>query len=220
MPAGMVSPTSSYRNLLTASALFSLLLTGCFWGDDPHSEHKLTKDFFLNWHGKPSHQEIILSNDGSETNGTIVIKEGVFAVGYDDNFIIVKQHPNKEAEISDRLFGKYDRAANAYLLIYPADSIYTSDEDSIFYRNGRWYHISNGWNPPDSLNPYRRKTFYHIIDIRNYKRKTWFGVNIFNQHEDTYEIYTCENKNDFIKMRKKLGVPNALSFSIIDTELQ
>ncbi len=80
-----------------------LNLTGCFWGDDPQSETKLIKDFWLNWYDDESNQFILLV-DNDSTGGIPVINHTVFSIGYNDNFIIAKQHPDKEEEISERLF--------------------------------------------------------------------------------------------------------------------
>lgn len=189
--------------------LIGLLLTGCFWGDEPTSYRKLTKDFWLNWWADSTDQHILLSTSDNGNGGSFVVKQTVFAVGYNDNFIIAKQHPDKEEEIQARLFNR-DSIEGTYLLSDPADTIWLSSEDSIYQKNNKWFHISNGWNPPDSLKPYRALTYFHIIDIRNYERKIW----------DSYKVYTFDNEREYIKKRNELGVPDNLKFTIKSPTLE
>ncbi len=189
--------------------LFGLFLTGCFWGDEATSYTKLTKDFWLNWWADSTDQHILLSFENDGNGGTPIINRTVFAVGYNNNFIIAKQHPDKEEEIQARLFN-HDSVTGDYLLESPADTIWLSGEDSIYERSGKWYHISNGWNPPDSLRPYRKITYYHIVDIRHYEQKNW----------DSYKIYTFDNEAEFINKRHELGVPDDLIFTIKSPTLE
>ena len=97
-----------------------------------------------------------------------------------------------------------------YKLSNPADTIYISQEDSIFKRNGNYYHISNGWSPPDSLFPYRKETKYYIIDIRKYDSKNW------RSRENKYEY---DSEIEFKTGRQKLGVPKDLIFAIIEEKI-
>lgn len=69
----------------------SLLLTSCFFGDNPYDTKKLTKDFWLVWFENKTQKSIICSVDGNI--GNAVIEETVFAVGFNNDFIIAKQHP-------------------------------------------------------------------------------------------------------------------------------
>jgi len=189
--------------------LTGLLLTGCFFGDEPSSYRKLTKDFWLNWWADCKDQHVLLSTSEDGNGGSQVIEQTVFAVGYNNNFIFAKQHPDKEEEIRARLFNP-DNTEGAFLLSDPADTIWLSDEDSIYKKNGKWYHISNGWNPPDSLKPYKRITFFHLIDIRRYERNNW----------NSYKIYTFDNEAEFINKRHELGVPENLTFTINSPALE
>ncbi len=170
--------------------------------DDPITVQKVTKDYYLNWVYDNSDQILIRSSDKGKS-GSIEISETVFAVGYNENYIIAKQHPNLEEQISERLFGNHEKGGD-YLLTNPADTIYLSKEDGIYEKNGKWYHISNGWNPPDSLKPYKSQTFYHIIDIK----------------EKNGKKYKFENESDFWNKRKELGISENLNFTIIDKELE
>ena len=151
--------------------------------------------------------------ESNGNGGSMVVKQTVFAVGYNDNFIIAKQHPDKEEEISERLFRDQNKKGD-FEIKNLADTVYLSKDDRIYQDSGKWFHISNGWSPPDSLKPYKRQIFYHIIDIRNYKRqKRYDGA-------QTYTVYSFDNKEDFDNKRKELDVPDNLSFTIVDQNLQ
>jgi len=186
-------------------------LTGCFpFADHETSARHLTGPFYLTWSVEPKEQIIMESFDNSGLNGTIVIKPTVFAVGYDDSFIIVKHHPDKEEEIRLRLFKETNQQGH-YLLQDPDDTVYLSREDSIYQEDGKWYHISNGWSPSDTLKPYKAETLYSVIDIRNYNLQTWHGRD---------KVFTFKNAADFKKKQEELGVPKNLGFSIVDTTLE
>jgi hypothetical protein len=182
--------------------LLVFLLTGCFFGDEPTSYKKLTKDFWLNWWADSADQHILLSTSQDGNGGSFVVEPTVFAVGYDSNFIIAKQHPDKQQEVQRRLFNR-DSVEGTYLLSDPKDTIWLSGEDSIYQKNGKWYHISNGWNPPDNLKPYRAITYFHIVDIRHYRKGDW----------QSYKAYRFDNEADFNKKRKDLGVSDNLKFT-------
>ncbi len=189
--------------------LSTLFLTGCFWGDEGTSYTKLKKDFWLNWWADNTDQHILLSFDDIGNSGIPVIERTVFAVGYNNNFIIAKQHPDKEEEVSERLFSDQNSKGD-FEIKNLADTVYLSKDDRIYQDSGKWYHISNGWNPPDSLKPYRKITYFHIVDIRNYDRK----------NRDSYKVYTFENEKEFIEKRLELGVPNELTFTIKSPTLE
>lgn len=169
----------------------------------------LTKNFNLSWWAEPKYQSIYEKSDPHEYGGSVIIPETVFAVGFNDDFIIAKQHPNKEEEITKRLFHR--DSTGYYKLSDPADTIYVWEGDSIFLRNGNYYHVSNGWNPPDSLFPYRKEVKYYIVDIRKYDFKNW------SSRENKYEY---NSESEFNLGRQKLGVPKNLAFTIIEEKLK
>lgn len=203
------NPTTKTMKKITLIGLLAILLVGCFFGDEPTSYRKLTKDFWLNWWADSTDQHILLSTSEDGNGGSFVVKRTVFAVGYDNNFIIAKQHPDKQEEVQNRLFNR-DSIEGTYLLSDPKDTIWLSGEDSIYKKNGKWYHISNGWNPPDSLKPYRAITYFHLVDIRHYKNGDW----------QSYKVYTFDNENDFTKKRKELGVSDNLRFTLNSQTLE
>ena len=66
-----------------------LILEGCISGWEDYGSKRLTKDFWLNWFPNKEGQHIALSEDGKLE--TVIIESTVFAVGYNDDFIIAKQ---------------------------------------------------------------------------------------------------------------------------------
>ena len=127
-------------------------LSSCF--DETITARKITKDYYLHWIYEKNDQILLKSSDEG-ISGIVEISETVFAIGFNDKYIIAKQHPNLEREISERLFDNYVKNGD-YLLENPADTIYLAKDDSIYKQDGKWYHISNGWNPPDSLKDYKK----------------------------------------------------------------
>jgi hypothetical protein len=185
--------------------IFVILIIGLSFSsclDEPITARKITKDYYLQWVYENADQKLLQSSDEGKS-GSIKISETVFAVGFNDKYIIAKQHPNLEEEISERLFGNYVTNGD-YLIENPADTIYLAKDDSIYKQDGKYYHISNGWNPPDSLKGYKEITYYHIIDI-----STRNGNN-----------YKFDNEADFNNKREKLEIPKSLNFTIIDRELE
>jgi hypothetical protein len=177
--------------------MFSVLTTSCL--DDETNTTLVTNDYYLNWTYEKSNQFLMKSTDEGKS-GSIVIPETVFAVGYNEDFIIAKQHPNKEKEISDRLFGEHDE--NGFILENPSDTIYLGKEDSIFAKGGKFYHISNGWNPPANLKPFKDETNYYIIDLK------------------TKEKHSFKNRDEFEKKKMEIDVSKNLEFTIVEKELE
>ncbi len=189
---------STYKIKLSVFILpFSILLfaSSCFLHDEECETIHLTKDYNLCWWGDKKSMGVFQNSEPDKYGGAPVVEETVIALNFNDQFIIVKQHPNKEREVSDRLFNYKDSLTQDFILIDPADSIYL-DDDSIYQKNGKYYHISNGWNPPDSLYPYTKITNYYIIDIRGADYQSYLYTNI-----DSFEV-----------KRKALGIDSMLIF--------
>lgn len=55
-------------------SVLGLLLTSCLFGDNPSSQKKLTKDFWLNWWEDTTDQHIFLSDSEKGNIGWVVIK--------------------------------------------------------------------------------------------------------------------------------------------------
>ncbi len=189
--------------------LSSIILSSCMFDEKVETKH-LIKDFNLAWWSETRYQSLYQNSDHNEYGGFVIIPETVYAIGFDEEFIIAKQHPNLQKEISNRLFGNYEKGGD-YLLTNPADTIYLSSEDRIYEKNGKWYHISNGWNPPRNLFPYKDSIYYYIIDIRNYvNMREWDGNN----------IYKFNNEKDFKNKRIDLDVSVDLTYTIVNKELE
>ena len=76
---------------------------------------------------------IKIHEDKISGNGSIIIDETIFAIGSNENFIIVKQHPNKKKEITEKLNQKKNVYKGEYVYLLPElkDTIWLSETDSI-----------------------------------------------------------------------------------------
>jgi hypothetical protein len=88
-------------------------------------------------------------------------------------------------------------------------TIYLSQNDSIFNKEGKWYHTGSTSNIPDNFFPYKDSVYYYIIDIRNY----------IDVRKRGHEVYKLDNKNSFEEKRKELGVDEKLDFTIIKDDI-
>ncbi len=159
----------------------------------------------LEWWGEPKNQTITFGMVRGDFGGLLIIPETVFAVGYNQEYLIAKSYPNKEKEIQHRLFN-YDEKTGDYLLTEPNDTIYLSSDDRYYEKKGKWYHVNNAWNPPNWLFPYKDSIYYHIIDMRNWdSSKNWNPDN----------LYQFKSEERFNKKRTELGIPNSIDFEIV-----
>lgn len=190
-------------------SLILVLTSSCFF-DEQNFSKTLVNDLKLEWWGEPKNQTITLGMVGGDFGGLLIIPETVFAVGYNENFLIAKSYPNKAKEIQNRLF-YYDEKTGDYLLIEPNDTIYLSPDDRYYEKNGKWYHISNGWNPPSELFPCKDSIYYHIIDMRNWNSsKKWNSEN----------LYRFDSEKEFNKKRNELNIPKSVDFEIVYKETE
>lgn len=183
---------------------FLLLLSSCYFGDNPSSNKKIVKDFWLNWWENKTDKHILLSNVDNGSMGTIIIEATVAEVGFNDDFIIVKQHPNVARKITERL-SNYHFDGKAQEIKDLADTIWLHDHDEVYEYNGKYFHKERFAIEflPDSLRPYKGITNYFILDLRKYD-KTF----------QNYELYKLKNEEEFFKKRKELKVPKSLNFTI------
>lgn len=196
-------------SFLSFTVFVAFLMSGCYlFGDDAHEEVGLTKGFYMNWFIDPAYRHIVLSRD-NPTSGIVVVRDAVVAAGYNDEFIIAMQHPNLSDTIEKRLFIR-DSVTGDYQLLDPADSVYLWEGDSLYERDGRWYHISNGSAIPDSLRPHKGITNYFVVDLRGYEEGD----------RDGYLVHQASNETDFLLLRSRLKVPEDLVFSFVDTTLR
>lgn len=73
--------------LLSAVAL---LHTSCYF--DSGSD-RITGDYKVLWIDSPANQTISRENKDNPSGSSVIVPEYVFAVGHNEDFIIVKQHP-------------------------------------------------------------------------------------------------------------------------------
>lgn len=196
------------RTGATACLLIGVLaMTGCFIPhDEPTRVRHIAKDFNLAWWFEPRNQEIFWNTDSSEYGGGVVVKETVFAVGHNEEFIIAMQHPNNDDTISWDNIHEHET--------WPLDSIPSDTlpgQRSYVKVNGRWLGISNGRNTHPELFPDKKVTYWHILDIRGSEDPDWSW---------TDHLYSYDKQESFHQKREELGVPVGLEFSIVDTSLR
>lgn len=190
--------------------LGGMLLTSCYFGDNPSNSKNLTGNFYLTWFDSEIDQNIIYSTEKNQTTAQPVVEKSVFAIGFNEDFIIAKQHPDKSTEIQNRLYDAHSRNSKEdYEVKNLDDTIYLSKEDKVYKENGKWFHTGQDFTSlPDSLKIYKRITYYHII----HTKKTNGGL--------PYTIYTYENEKAYKEKRIVLGVPKNLDFTIINKNLE
>lgn len=188
-------------------SLVLIVTSSCFF-EEPNFSKPLVKDLKLEWWGEPKNQTVTMGMVRGDFGGLLIIPETVFAVGYSNEFLIAKSYPNKEREIENRLFN-YDEITGDYFLTEPNDTIYLSSDDKYYEKDGKWYHISNGWNPPKGLFPYKDSIYYHIIDMRNWdSSKKW----------DDQNLYQFRSKSEFDLKRNELNIPESIDFEVVYKE--
>ena len=187
-----------------------LILTSCYFGDNPMEQNRITGCFWLDWFDNPIDQKIVYSPTEDLNGGSIVVEKTVFAIGSNDNFIIAKQHPDKAQEVEERLYDGHARNAREDFEIKNlSDTIFLSKYDSLYQENGRWYHTGRDFTSlPDSLKLYRRITYFHIIETKKY------------DGTKPYILHTFDNESDFNKKRIELNIPNDLTFTNIRKEFE
>ena len=192
-------------NKLYLLGLIGITLTGCFW-DETINTRNLVKDFNLSWWSEPRYQSLFENKNKKEYGGGLIIPESVFAVGFDNNFIIVKQHPNNDDTISWNNIKEHETWKLDH---FPSDTL--SDQHSYIKINGEWQGISNGRSTHEDLFPDKKITYYYIVDIRDYDDQKW---------RSTENVYKFETENAFNQKRNELKVPDNLSFTIVDKDLE
>lgn len=193
--------------------LFALMLTACFWGEEPHAEYRLGDDLWLVWWGDESSAQLVYAWDEKAefVGGTPLVPSTVFAAAFNDDFVLLKRHPNRIEEIQERLWGTHDE--HGWKIADLRDTVYfshRSEGDSIFRRGDEWYHTVGGWTPPDSLrNPYRRVTSYYLLDLRAARADTVFRGDALLHHLREYP-----SEEAFREACRERGVPDTLRFTV------
>jgi len=187
------------------SAVTTLLLSGCILDEPTHTTY-LIKDFQLAWWSEPRTQALFQTSNKSEYGGKELIAETVFAVGFDANFIIAKQHPNNDDTIAWNNIHEHETWK---LDSIPSDTL--GGQRSYVKIDGEWHGISNGRNIHHNLYPDKKITYYYILDIRHYDKDKW---------RSSKHLHRFETELEFDRKRQELGVPSAMIFTIVDKELE
>ena len=78
-----------------------LLCSSCML-NQPESVRNVVEDFNLGWRGDPKHQSLYVNVDHTEYGGLKIVEETVFALAWNQDFIIALQQQSSDA--SDTLF--------------------------------------------------------------------------------------------------------------------
>lgn len=183
----------------------ALLFQACLFDNPIHNQH-LVKDFNLSWWSEPWQQSLYKNTDHNEYGGVEIIPETVFAIGYNENFIIAKQHPNNDDTISWNNIHEHE---TWQLDSLPSDTL--GEQSNYVKIEGQWHGISNGRNTRNDLFPDKKITNYYILDIREYPNPKWRAKE---------QLYQLQNEAQFQRKRKELGLASDLDFSIIEKELE
>lgn len=191
-----------------------------------HVKHLTGNIYYYKWGDKPSGRAI---TDGKCVCGVDVgglIIGGIFAVGYDDDFVIVKSHPSLSQEIINNLTGDKNPRGD-YSILDLKDTVYlikkkdstlppdnSEGKDSIYEEGDKWYHKNKQFEdvPSDLKGEVNlQTTFYYIYKIRK-------DYNGFDTNPNRLHIY--KTMDDYLNARKSLGINEKLGFTIIDKQIE
>lgn len=169
--------------------VLSLLLSSCFFGGDPESDVvRIEEDFWLT-SSVTEYNYCLLWTTEPKVGGVIIVNNKVDDIASNDEFIIVKQIPNRKTPIEFEIYA-------------PEDTCYLTKNDSIYFKNEKWYHSNNEWNYPDSLkNKNIDGKLYFIIDIRKY-----------NGSKKSFKTYSFDNEHEFYSKLESLNPLNKIDF--------
>lgn len=177
-----------------------LLLNGCILDREEFVQH-LVKDFNLGWQGDPRYQALFVNVDHSEYGGIKVIEETVFAVEWDQNFIIALQYPNRTA-IKERILSK---PIDGGYLVENSNDIKFLETEFVSNRDGKYIYDSSGTGTLDQLFPYKQDTAFYILDIKDYTLRFWSPRD---------NVYRLETRAEYQQKKKELKVPETLKFKM------
>ncbi len=89
------------------------------------SVRNLVKDFNLGWRGDPIHQSLYVNVDHTEYGGIKIVEETVFAMAWDQDFIIALQHPKTDE--SDTVFHIIDIREYSQRFWGPSENTYSTN---------------------------------------------------------------------------------------------
>ncbi len=192
--------------------IICLVLTSCLFGDNPYVQKPLIKNYWLYWLDYKKNQQIVYCTTenvyGSIQN--IIIPKTVFAVGFNNRFIIAKQHPFIADSLENSLYDGWNKNDRGhYPVKHLKDTVFLKEGDTVYLERGKWYHTENRYSYiPDSLSPYKEITIYHIIDTGK------------KNGNNPYTHFSFRSESDFKQKCQKLGIGNNLKFSIFEKTLE
>ncbi|WP_299673442.1 hypothetical protein [uncultured Tenacibaculum sp.] len=184
--------------LIVTSPFFLLRTIDC----DEYEVINVVSNYRLNYFCNEKNMSLCY-NTKNEFGGSLVVNETIHQIDWNNDWIIAQQYPNLQDSIGNRLFIN-NIETNDYKILHPRDTVYLSKEDSIYKKGGNWYHISNGWNPPDSLYPYKKRNYFHIIKVK-YDEQIMFKV---------------KSKKRLEILKDSLGIPKKLKNQLIFKNLK
>ena len=117
-----------------------VLLVGCFL-NRPEAVQNLVKDFNLSWRNDPELQALYANKDHTEYGGLKLIDKKVFAVGYDQDFIIALQQP--QPSTSDTVYHIVDIREFNDRFWAPSENVYSFQTKQDFQAKKRELGVSD-----------------------------------------------------------------------------
>ena len=205
LPEIFVGEIKSKMKILKLNFILLILLVSCSL-DKPKVSNNVVKDFNLGWWSELRYQGLYLNNDHSEFGGSLIIPETVYAIGFNQEFIIAKQHPNLKKEVEPRLTKQND----GYLFTHLPDTAYFNS-DLLIKSNGNILLPLDSYSQLEGLFPYKNITHYWIVDIRNYRLRFW---------KNEGNIFGFTTEEEYQNKRTELGIPGELDYSFFFEELE
>jgi hypothetical protein len=184
--------------------LVLVLSQGCYFGENPILfEKELPGGLLLS---AMDDMKNLTVWDLSEESVIGIIDATVFEIGWSDNFVIAKTHPELLSLVENR-------ASIRQLYITKTDFITLSDSSYYIYR---WIEQESNVGrseektlyqlfkiPKDSIASFKKITYWHVIDIKNNKKH-----------------YIMNSEDEFVTQKTKLGIPDSLTFFLTCDELK
>lgn len=180
-----------------------ITFSGCSL-DKPKISENVVKDFNLGWWSETRYTALFLNNDHEEYGGREIIPETVVEIGYNEDFIIAKQHPNLYKEIKERVLD--NETDLGFELTNASDTVYLPNE-FLINSNGKWILKKEGVENLDYLFPYKEITYYYIVKIGDYRLRYWAREG---------NVFRFESEQEFNAGRIELGVPQSLELTPVD----
>lgn len=186
----------------TVLFLCSFILNGCFFGGDTETIKEHIKGDVWIWTSETETKySMILSQENPSKGGMQIVPETIFNIEYNNDFMLVFRYVNTAQEVGNRLFDK--RTKNKfgnYEIKELSDSIYLTNNDSIYRLGNKYFHSRKKWDYPDSLFVDKRSIEYHIFDFRKSK---YFG-------SQDYESFVFRDEVSYLKKKQELKIQKNL----------